>query len=108
MEKVAEDMQVSFEEKIDEVKQVYEAAINAQGLERETKVKLHEAIQHFQLLRSSAEQRLNSAIEAEKKAWKMFEEARNKEFKSSRETVESLSEFDKCCHFEVWGSDVQR
>ena len=82
MEKVAKDMQVSFEEKIDEVKQVYDAAINAQGLERETKLKLHEAIQRFQLLRSSAEEQLNSAIEAEKKAWKMFEEARNKEFKA--------------------------
>ena len=82
MEKVARNMKVAFEEEINEVVQVYEEAINAQGLERETKMKLHEQINEFQLLRSSAERLLNSAIEAEKKAWKMFEEARNKEFKA--------------------------
>lgn len=82
MAKIAKEMQVSFEEKIDEVTQVYEAAIKAQGLERETKMKLHDEIQHFKLLRSSADQQLKSAIEAEKRAWKMFEEAKNKEFKA--------------------------
>lgn len=81
MASAAKDLQLAFEKETQNVISVLSDALNAKGMEKEKKQLLVQ-MQEFDMMKKQAEKLQKDAIKAEEKSWKLFEDARRKQFKA--------------------------
>ena len=82
MASAAKDLQLAFERETQNVISVLNDALNAKGMEKEKKKQLLVQMQEFDMMKKQAEKLQKDAIKAEEKSWKLFEDARRKQFKA--------------------------
>ena len=82
MSAVALDLQVKFETETQNVRAVLEQTMQVRGLEKEKRKKIALQLKEFDILKQKADVARKHAIEAEKKHWKLFEDARRKHYKA--------------------------
>lgn len=88
MASAAKDLQLAFEKETQNVISVLNAAIDAKGMEKENKKRLLVQMQEFDMMKKQAEKLQKDAIKAEEKSWKLFEDARRKQFKALKKDAD--------------------
>ena len=82
MASAAKDLHLAFGKETQNVVSVLNDAIDAKGMEKEKKKQLLVQMQEFDMMKKQAEKLQKDAIKAEEKSWKLFEDARRKQFKA--------------------------
>ena len=82
MSEVASDLQRKFVIEQDKVKGVLEETITVRGLKIEKKEEIKQELKKFDILKQNAELVRKQAIEAENKHWRLYEDARRKQYKA--------------------------
>ena len=86
MSKVASVLQRKFETETKSVRDVLEETIRARGLEKEEKEKIAQQLKEHDILKQKAELAQKQAIKAEKKHWRLYEDARRKQYKALKKS----------------------
>ena len=82
MSDVAQGLQIKFETETQKVLKVFEQTMTAKGLEKEKKENLTLQLKEFDILKQSADVARKKAIQAEEKHWRLYEDARRKQYKA--------------------------
>ena len=82
MSAVAQGLQIKFESETQKVLEVLEQTMTARGLEKKNKEKIAQQLKEFDILKQKVHLARKQAIEAEKKHWRLYEDARRKQYKA--------------------------